>query len=117
MNGRTVLTIVNFAIVVAVIGVLLVYPQFSGLAFYFLVGWLVAGLVLFYQPWSSRPVGGPTAAPAAAGAPSASGSPGVGAPLPSAPASAPLDFCVYCAAPIAPTASSCAACGHPRGRF
>jgi len=119
MKARTVLTIVNFAIVFAVIGVLLVYPQFSGFAFYFLIGWLVAGLVLFYQPWMSRPVGAGNPAPTPAAAGTAPAPTGFRAgPVSSAPAPpARLDFCVYCAAPLASTESRCAACGHERGAF
>jgi hypothetical protein len=117
MKARTVLTIVNFSIVIAVIAVLLMLPQFTPFAFYFLIGWLVAGLVLFYAPWSTRAVGAAGAAPASTGgAPASAGFPLSAAPTaPAAPAR--LDFCVYCAAPLAATETHCVACGHDRGPF
>jgi len=115
---RTLLTIINLATFAAAIGVLIALPQYSAFAFYFLVGWMVASLILFYQPWASRPLGA-HAAPAAPGTPA----PGPAAARPSAPlpsggpATAPLDFCVYCAAPLAPQVPKCTACGHDRGSF
>jgi len=116
MIFRTLLTLVNLSTFAAAIAVLLVFPQYSAYAFYFLVGWMVASLVLFYQPWASRPIGagapapgpGPAAAPAFPSAP---------APVAGAPAPPPLDFCIYCAAPLAVGSTKCAACGHDRGTF
>jgi len=112
---RTLLTLVNLATFVVVISVLLLFPQYGAFAFYFLVGWMVASLVLFYQPWASRPVG-TRASPTPSGSGPAAAFPN--APMPTGP-SAPsaLDFCVYCAAPIGPNVTKCAACGHDRGAF
>jgi len=115
MIFRTLLTMINLTTFAIAIGVLLVFPQYSAYAFYFLVGWMVASLVLFYQPWASRPIGAAAAvaAPAAGPAPAIPTTP----VAPSGPASAPLDFCIYCAAPIANDATKCTACGHDRAPF
>jgi hypothetical protein len=115
MIVRTLLTIFNLATFVAVIAVLLLFPQYGAFAFYFLVGWMVASLVLFYQPWASRQIGA-RAASATSGAGPAPSFPN--APLPSAATPpAALDFCVYCAAPLGPNVTKCTACGRDRGAF
>ena len=104
---RTLLTLVNLTTIAVAIAVLFAFPQYAGVAFYVLLGWMVGSLVLLYGPWSNRPVGrrAPTAA-----APSPT--------FPAAPGAAPpalptdLGFCIYCAAPLAPGARTCPACGH-----
>jgi hypothetical protein len=121
MLVRTLLTLVNFAIFGATIGLVLLYPQYDTVAFYFLLGWMVSSFALFYLPVANRRVGGaagtsaapgplPSGAPAAPGAPSA----------PSAPAAPPvasLGFCVYCAAPLPVGTTRCPACGHAVPNF
>ena len=105
MLVRTLLTVVNLGTIAAAVAVLFAFPQYSGTAFYLLLGWMFGSLVLIYGPWANRTIG----APAHDGPPSAG--PGA-APLPSAAPSTDLGFCIYCAAPLANTAAVCPACGH-----
>ncbi len=119
MLVRTLLTLVNFAIFGVVIGVVLVYPQFDAVAFYFLLGWMVASFALFYLPIASRRVGGAPAAPTTQGPLPTGSSPTAGA-APAVPATAPassLSFCVYCAADLPAGATRCPACGHALPNF
>jgi len=106
---RTLLTLVNLATIAVAIGVLFAFPQYAGVAFYLLLGWMIGSLVLVYGPWANRPVGRRSASgPAPASAvprPSSS-------PLPS-----DLGFCIYCAAPLAPGTPTCPACGHASPHF
>ena len=108
---RTVLTLVNFSTIAAAVGVLLAFPQYAGIAFYLLLGWMFASLAMIYSPWASRRVG-------------SSAPPGLGvsadAPLASAAGPAPsnpIGFCIYCAAPIEPGAGRCPACGRSLPHF
>lgn len=109
MIVRTLLTLVNFAIFGVTIGVVLAFPQYDSIAFYFLLGWMVASFALFYLPFAGRRVGGRPAAGADT-APLTSSGPAV-APSGSAPA-AHLGFCIYCAAPLPTGALACPSCGH-----
>lgn len=104
---RTLLTFVNLGAISAAILVLLAYPKYDGPAFYILVGWMFGSMVLVYGPWGNRTVGSARATPPST--PLAS-SPGFGPRPSSAPAEIP--FCIYCAAPLAPGATLCPACGH-----
>lgn len=71
-------------------------PTYATEIFYGLLFWMFASLVLFF----GRPEVRPPAAPA-------------GAPLDTgvAPASRSIDFCVYCATPLAASATICPVCG------
>ncbi|MGA8542984.1 MAG: hypothetical protein WB947_05550 [Thermoplasmata archaeon] len=112
MLRRTVLTLINFATIAAAISVLLVFPQYSGIAFYILLGWMVGSLALVYSPWASRPIGSgkSTVAPTAPGdVPLANSSGHVHA--------SSIGFCMYCAAPIEPGTARCPACGRSIPHF
>jgi hypothetical protein len=112
MLRRTLLTLINFATIAAAISVLLLYPQYSGIAFYVLLGWMVGSLALVYSPWANRPIGSgkPGATPpTASDAPLAASSGHVHA--------SSLGFCMYCAAPIEPGTARCPACGHSIPHF
>jgi hypothetical protein len=108
MLVRTLLTLVNLATIAVAIAVLFALPQYAGIAFYVLLGWMFGSLVLVYGPWSNRQVGRPRAR--GPSDPSAS-------PLPSSTRSTDLGFCVFCAAPLAPGASVCPSCGHVAPNF
>lgn len=121
MLVRTLLTLVNFVIFGATIGVVLLYPQYDAVAFYFLLGWMVASFALFYLPFANRRVGG---APASASVSTTAGGPlpsaGAGPTLPAPPTTAPvatLGFCIYCASPLPVGAARCPACGHAVPNF
>jgi hypothetical protein len=106
LQFRTVLTLVNLCAFVAAILVLELLPQYAAIAFYGLVGWMVASLVLLYRPGASRTIG----------APPPSG-PTISSDAPLASTGAPqhasaLGFCIYCAAPVEPGAARCPSCGH-----
>jgi hypothetical protein len=106
---RTLLTLVNLGTIAVAIGVLLAYPQYAGVAFYILLGWMVGSLILVYGPWANRHVGRRSSTSSG----SAGANPTGGArPLPSN-----LGFCIYCAAPLAPGSSTCPACGHATPSF
>ena len=112
MLRRTVLTMVNFATIAAAIGVLLLFPQYSGIAFYILLGWMVGSLALVYSPWASRPIGGGTAPvlpTTTDGTPLSAESGHVH--------SSTIGFCMYCAAPIDPGTSRCPACHRALPHF
>jgi hypothetical protein len=105
---RTLLTTINLATIAVAIIVLYEVPKYAGVAFYVLLAWMIGSLVLIYGPWANRPIGRRNAS-------------GPSAPLPgSAPPSrlpSDLGFCIYCAAPLAPGAPTCAACGHAAPHF
>ncbi|HXW67205.1 MAG TPA: hypothetical protein VEL82_04960 [Thermoplasmata archaeon] len=103
---RTVLSFANLIAFVAAILVLETLPQFASIAFYVLVGWMLLSLYLLYRPWTNRPLGGGPVPPTSTGAPLPSGGSVAAAPA--------VGFCIYCAAPIDPSASRCPACGHAR---
>ncbi|MCI4365265.1 MAG: hypothetical protein L3K10_04295 [Thermoplasmata archaeon] len=105
---RTLLTMVNLGTIAVAIGVLFVFPQYAGVAFYILLGWMFGSLVLVYGPWSNRQVGR-SRAPNRALASSSPLSPGTRA--------ADLGFCIFCAAPLAPGAPICPSCGHSAPHF
>ncbi|HTT14388.1 MAG TPA: hypothetical protein VMG81_01215 [Thermoplasmata archaeon] len=115
MRVRTVLSIVNFAILGIVILVVLLYPSLDVEAFYFLLGWMIASFALFYLPLGGRRAGaGPPLGSAGAGFP------GADPAAPGAPPAAPLGslgFCIYCAAPMTPGTPTCPACGYAAPRF
>jgi hypothetical protein len=105
MLRRTALTLINFATIAAAIGVLLALPQYSGIAFYVLLGWMIGSLALVYSPWANRPIGSGRGS----AEPTVDNSPA----LPSASGhvhSSSLGFCMYCAAPIEPGTARCPAC-------
>jgi hypothetical protein len=109
---RTALTLVNFATIGAAIGVLIFLPQYSGIAFYVLLGWMVGSLALVYSPWANRPIGGDAAVVAAA---TPDGSP-LGASSGHVHSST-IGFCMYCAAPIEPGTVRCPACHRTLPHF
>jgi len=108
---RTLLTLVNFATIAAAVGVLLAYPQYAGIAFYVLLGWMFGSLALIYSPWANRRVG--------------SGATTGVRPASDAPLSASsghehassIGFCMYCAAPVEPGTARCPSCGHSLPHF
>lgn len=106
---RTLLTLVNLTTIAVAIGVLFAFPQYAGVAFYVLLGWMIGSLVLVYGPWANRQVG----RRATTGAPTAPQVPRSGA----APLASELGFCIYCAAPLAPGTPTCPACGHATPHF
>ena len=113
MQLRTLLTLINFGTIAAAVGVLLVFPQWAGYAFYLLLGWMFASLALIYSPWATRRIGspGPSVPPggASSGAPLAAGSGHEHA--------SSLGFCMYCAAPLEPGTARCPACGRSLPHF
>ncbi len=115
MIVRTLLTIVNFTIFGITIGVVLVFPQFDNVAFYFLLGWMVASFTLFYLPVARRRVGGPAPPENGTTPLSPSGNPPTAPSVP--PSASPLGFCIYCAAPLPLGASICPTCGHAVAHF
>jgi hypothetical protein len=100
---RTLVTLVNLGTIAVALGILLVYPQYAGIAFYVLLGWMLGTLVLAYGPYANRQIG----ARPVTGAPGPSGS-----PLASVPSGHDVGFCIYCAAPLPVGAPICPACGH-----
>jgi hypothetical protein len=112
MIVRTFVTLLYLVVVVVAILIQFVFPI---LAFYVLVGllaWFILSLFVYRLPVMSRPIGRTRPAPAAA---AGFGAPNVAAPLPAGPSagpSAPLDFCPYCAAPVAPGTPVCPECHH-----
>ena len=111
MYVRTLLTLVNFTIFGITIAIVILFPRYDTLTFFFLLGWMVASFALFYLPFSSRRVGGSSTSttdtnPFTAGATASAD----GAPAP--PLASPLGFCIYCAAPLSPGATVCPTCGH-----
>ena len=115
---RTLLTLVNLATIAVAIGILFAFPQWAGVAFYVLLGWMIGSLVLVYGPWANRQVGRRSAVPSTAGgAPAAGGPTGPAVPMRSTPLTSDLGFCIYCAAPLAPGVATCPACGHAAPHF
>ncbi|HTW39547.1 MAG TPA: hypothetical protein VMF04_01635 [Thermoplasmata archaeon] len=111
MLRRSVLTLVNFATIGVAIAVLIFFPQYSAIAFYVLLGWMVGSLALVYSPWASRPIGG--------GAPPGPASADT-TPLSAATGhvhSSTIGFCMYCAAPIEPGTARCPACHRALPHF
>jgi hypothetical protein len=108
---RTLLTLVNLATIGVAVAVLLAYPAYSNIAFYFLLGWMFISLALMYSPRASRPV----TTPASPGMTVTSAS-----PLASSAGhehASSIGFCMYCAAPLAPGTDRCPACGRTLPHF
>lgn len=113
MQLRTLLTLVNFATIAAAVAVLLAFPQWAPDAFYVLLGWMFASLVLIYSPWAGRRVGSAAAPPSG---------PGISRDAPLATSSAhehasSIGFCMYCATPLEPGTARCPACGRALPHF
>jgi hypothetical protein len=111
VNPRTAISIANLVAVVVAFAVLVELPQYSDVAFFGLLGWMLVGFALFYAFRSGR------SAPTPGGAFPSSGSASVesAGPLPSAAGSgpsAPLDFCVFCGTTLPVGAAVCPVCGH-----
>jgi hypothetical protein len=111
VNPRTVVSLANLVAVVVTFAVLILLPQYSDLAFYALLGWMVVGFLLFYGLRSGR------SAPSPGGPfPSTGSAPTDGSgPLPSAGgsgSSAPLDFCIFCGNSLPGGSAACPSCGH-----
>ena len=111
MLVRTLLTTVNFATIAAAVGVLLAFPQYAGIAFYVLLGWMFGSLALIYSPWANRRL--------------RSGATSGLRVSPDAPLSASaghehassIGFCMYCATPVEPGTARCPACGRTLPHF
>lgn len=108
MLVRTLLAVVNLGVLSVTLAVWVLLPAYSEYALYGCLGWVVAALVLMYSTWGNRRIGGSADGPTS-GAPLAGGT-GTATGLP------PLDFCIYCAAPMPAGASRCPACGHAGAR-
>jgi len=106
---RTLLTLVNLATIAVAIGVLFAFPQYAGIAFYVLLGWMIGSLALVYGPWSNRQIGLRVPVGTASG-------PAVPRTT-TGPLASDLGFCIYCAAPLAPGSVTCPACGHATPHF
>ncbi len=111
MNARTWISIANLVAIVVAFAVLFELPQYSGYAFYGLLGWIVVSLVLVYalRVGRTNPAtggfgrSGGTTAPSAPGALPSSGS---------GTTAGPVGFCIYCGRNLPPGAAVCPACGH-----
>lgn len=106
MLARTFLSLVNMAVLGATLAVWYALPRYSDLALYACLAWVVVAFVLMYSAWGNRPLG--AARPLPAGAPAD--------PIGAGSSSPPLDFCIYCAAPLPASMSRCPACGHLAAR-
>ncbi len=110
MNRRALISIANLCAIAIAFVILFEYQQYADYAFYFLIIWMVVGFVLLYAMRPTLP--SPSANPSAEPSPFPSSTP-ASAPLPSgSPGGSTIGFCIYCAAPIAPGARACSACGH-----
>jgi hypothetical protein len=109
---RTALTLVNFGTIAAAICVLIFLPQYSGIAFYVLLGWMVGSLALVYSPWANRPIGGG----ADVGPPATTPGPALSSASGHVHSSS-LGFCMYCAAPIEPGTARCPTCHRTLPHF
>jgi uncharacterized membrane protein len=109
---RTALTLVNFATIAVAIGVLFLLPQYSGIAFWVLLAWMIGSLTLVYSPWANRPIGGGPVLPPSTttDGPSLSAASGH-------VHSSTIGFCMYCAAPIEPGTARCPACHRALPHF
>jgi hypothetical protein len=119
VQRRTVFSIVNVAVAAAAIYVWYRYPQDVMYAIYALFGWFVVSFSLLWVVGGSARThpAAPTASTASSGGapvPGARSAPLRSAPADAAPSgpSAPLGFCIYCAADLPADAHRCAACGH-----
>ncbi len=111
MNARTWISLVNLIAIVVAFTVLFELPQYSGYAFYGLLGWILVSFILLY----TLRVGRPSVQAGAAGTGPAGGT-GVPAALPSSAPNGPamaLDFCIYCGATLPAGTAMCPTCGHP----
>lgn len=116
MNARVLISIANLVAIVAAFLVLFYFPQYSNDAFYVLIVWMVTGFVLLYavRPRAAGVPGGGSGGPS----PFPSSASATSPPLPSGSESpGSIGFCIYCAAPIAPGARTCPACGHALPRW
>lgn len=110
MNRRVVISIANLVAIVIAFVILFEYPQYANDAFYILIAWMFTGFVLLY---AFRPRGPPVpGTPVSDSSPFPSTAPPANAPLSSSGPAGGLGFCIYCAAPVAPGARACPACGH-----
>ena len=111
MNPRTLISLANLVAVVVAFTILVELPQYSDLALYGLLGWMLVGFLLFYGFRSSRSSPSPGGTFPSGGATAIDGA----APLPSGARSgpsAPLDFCIFCGNTLPAGAGLCPACGH-----
>ena len=114
MNARVWISLFNLVAIVAAFAVLFELPQYSGYAFYGLLGWILVSFLLIYafrvgrlNPATGAQAGGTGAPSGSTGARSAA--------LPSSSGtspSGPIDFCIYCGSSLPVGTAVCPACGH-----
>jgi len=98
---RTALSLVNLGALTATLVVWFSYPQFSTIALYLCLGWVLVAFGVMYSRWGNRPLRTAPLAP-----------PGPRLPGGGGAAGAPLGFCVFCAAHLAPGMTRCPDCGR-----
>jgi len=111
VNPRTVISLANLAAVALTFAVLILLPQYSDLAFYALLGWMLVGFVLFYTFRSARSAPSPGGTFPSSGTAAVDRSGPMPSGAPSAP-SAPLDFCIFCGNTLPVGSAACPSCGH-----
>lgn len=104
MVRRRLLSLLNTALLGAVLLVMFLFPQYAAFALYAIVGWIAAGLTLTWSGWGTS------------GAPSAAAPGSSPVALAGGAAPAPIDFCVYCGSYFASGERSCSKCGKPLPR-
>lgn len=106
MLVRNVVLLTSLLAMAVAFAVDFLYPAVSGIIFYGLLLWLIAGFFIYRMPVMSRNVGSGPSRP-----------PPMTAPVPPAfgPGSSPpveLEFCMFCGTHIEPGTHLCPTCGH-----
>ena len=100
MLVRRAVAFMSLGLLAVALLVEILYPAYATLVSYLLLIWVVASLLMFFGRPGDRTAAGPTASPAPAALPGASGPP------------VAIDFCVYCATPLTSGAAICPNCGR-----
>jgi hypothetical protein len=117
---RTLVSIVNFVVILVAVVLYLEWPALGTWVVYVLFGWILLTFILMYSSLGNRRVTSAASQPAGAGPAFGSVNPFEGPPAPPAPAPvhggpapAPIDFCLFCGTTLPAGAARCPACGHP----
>lgn len=110
MQLRVLFSILNIGVFIILFVLEFTLVAYANLIFYALLAWFVVSFLLLRARFMSRPIGGPTPAPAA---------PLPATPLPSATLAggggidaAEIGFCPHCGTNVSPGTLVCPSCGR-----
>ena len=97
---RSVVPVVSLGVLLAAVLLQYLFPQYSTIIFFVLLIWVIASFVYFLRPSAMGGARPTLSSSAPLSTPNLSGlTPDIG-------------FCIYCATPLEPGASTCPSCGR-----